>query len=163
MNLICKARASGSNSPEYKKWANKLGKDFLHTHHLCAALHSLRLSQNTIPTNPKTKEYKRFQAQEVINNTSYLEQHAAPTYILFPLIYTTRAEGLIELNNFSEAIQYLKKAIETNKKYTKSYVVLSMLYTKQENKDLAIKTLQEGIENAPNSKILKKRLQKLQK
>lgn len=158
---FCKAKLKPSSQSEVELWTKKLGYDFGHTHHFCAALHSLRLAKTIFPLNPDLKERKRHLLSDATSDIKYMEEKAKPDYALFPFIYTTKAEVLIEQGDKKDAITYLKKAISINNKYKMPYIILSDIYLESDQKQLAKELLEEGVKNIPNSKMLSKRLQKL--
>ena len=92
-----------------------------------------------------------------------MEKNADPHFILFPNIYTTKAEALFALDRPGEAAAYLTKAIEKNKKFTKAYSMLADYYIKTGNKKSANEILQEGLKYSPKSKKLHKKLNDLSK
>jgi len=151
----CKARASSYKTPNFQKWQKRLGKGFTDTHHYCAALHTLRLSQKVKGTS------KRLMLITVTKEIDYMESHVKPGYILFPHIYTTRAEAYIQLKQFVKAFEYFQKAIDTNPKFTKPYALLADFYLSTGNKKNARATLEDGLKHSPQSRQLNKRLKKL--
>ena len=160
---FCKARASNSSTPNYKKWEKKLGHDFLHTHHYCASLHSLRIARSMFPSNRVEQQDKKGLLAFVFDNIKYMEGHAKSTYVLFPHIYTTQAEAYLEAKQPLQAIKYFNKSIQANKKFTKPYALLSDYYKSIKNKKKAISILKEGLKYSPKSRALNKRLAKLSK
>jgi len=159
----CKAKLKPSSPAEVKKWSKKLGHDFGHTHHYCAALHSLRRAKNIFSTTPDKAQYKRHLLGVAIGEIDYMEDKASPSYILFPHIYTTKAEIYLESKQPAAAIEYFNKAITANKKFTKPYALLSDYYVEINNKKGARKILEEGLKYSPKSKHLNRRLNKLVK
>jgi len=160
---FCKARASGDKSLNYKNWAKKLGRDFLHTHHYCAALNTLRQARLMFPKNKSQQQDKKGTLSFIFNNIQYMEDHAKPTYVLFPHIYTTKAEAYLEAKQTTKAIEYFNKAINANKKFTKPYALLSDYYLRIKNKKDALSILEDGLKHSPKSRALNKRIKKLLK
>ena len=162
---FCKAKSSG-NSPEAQLWEKRLdahGAGWLHVHHYCAALHTLRLANNLLPTDADTKMDKRGLYGAVLGEIKYVEEHADPQFVIFPNIYATKAEALFALDRPGEATAYLTKAISKNKKFTKAYKMLADYYIKTGNKKSATEILQEGLRYSPRSRTLQKRLNALSK
>jgi tetratricopeptide (TPR) repeat protein len=160
---FCKAKLKPSSATETELWGKQLGHDFGHTHHYCAALHSLNLANNILATSEDNKQEKRHLLSRVIDETKYMEEHASPNYVLFPNIYTTKAEALFALNQPAEATGYLMKAIAANKKFTKAYGMLAGYYIKIGDKKSANEILQEGLKYSPKSKTLQKKIKALAK
>jgi len=70
---FCWAR-SHPGSPEEQLWKKRLdshGEGFVHVHHYCEALHSLRLAQQMLPTNDDEK---------ITNNIFLTNNHEAFTF-----------------------------------------------------------------------------------
>ena len=160
---FCKAKLKPSSPAETELWAKRLGHDFGHTHHYCAALHSLRVANNIQPINDERKRTKMELYTTAAGEVEYVEKNANPQYVLFPNIYTTKAEALFALDRPGEAVAYLTKAIEKNKKFTKAYSMLADYYIKTGNVKAAIDILQEGLKHSPKSKKLQKKLNTLPK
>jgi tetratricopeptide (TPR) repeat protein len=160
---FCKAKLKPSSPAETDLWAKRLGHDFGHTHHYCAALHSLRVANNIQPINAERKQAKIGLYGSVLGEVEYMEKNANPQYVLFPNIYTTKAEALFALDRPGEAAAYLTKAIEKNKKFTKAYSMLADYYIKTGNAKAATDILQEGLNHSPKSKKLQKKLNALLK
>jgi tetratricopeptide (TPR) repeat protein len=160
---FCKAKLKPSSPAETDLWARRLGYDFGHTHHYCAALHSLRVANAIIPTDADRKQDKMGLYGAVLSEVKYMEDFADSKYVLFPNIYTTKAEALFALNQPGEAAAYLTKAIQKNKKFTKAYSMLADYYIKTGNTKAATDILQEGLKYSPKSKILQKKLNNLSK
>lgn len=159
---FCKAKLSPNATPqEINLWSNKLGPNFMHTHHYCAALHSLRVAQTIYSKTEKAE--KAGWISSALNEIAYMEQHASPTYILFPHIYTTKAEAYLEIDQHINAFTYFNKAITANRKFTKPYALMSDYYVKNNNKKEARIILEEGLKYSPKSKQLNRRLDKLSK
>ena len=159
---FCRAKLSG-DSPLAKLWAERLGSGWLHVHHYCAALHTLRLANNLLPTDADTKMDKRSLYGAVLGEIKYMEEHADPQFVIFPNIYATKAEALFALDQPGEAVVYLTKAISKNNKFTKAYKMLADYYIKTGNKKSATEILQEGLKYSPRSRTLQKRLNALSK
>lgn len=159
----CKAKLKPSSPAETELWAKRLGHDFGHTHHFCAALHSIRVANNIFATNADSKMDKVGLYKSALGDIKYMEEKADPNYMLFPDIYTSKAEALFALDQPGEAVGYLTKAINKNNKFTKAYSLLANYYLKIGNKKSAKETLEEGLKYSPNSKVLKNKLDKLSK
>lgn len=159
----CKARAGKGSPANIKMWKQKIGSAFLHVHHYCASLHSLRLAKNMFPTNKNQQQDKNGLLSAAIGEIEYMESHAEATNILFPYIYTTKAEIYLEANQDTKALEYFNKAINANKKFTKPYALVSDYYKKKGMKKPAREILEAGLKYSPKSKALNKRLKKLSK
>jgi tetratricopeptide (TPR) repeat protein len=160
---FCWARANGDPGRVWEKRFNAHGGGFLHVHHYCAALHTLRLANNILGNDTHSKMEKSGAYGAVISNIEYMENNVDPSSTLFPHMYTTKAEALFALDRPGEAAAYLTKAIQKNKKFTKAYDLLADYYIKTGNKKSANEILQEGLKYSPKSKKLQKKLNDLSK
>lgn len=166
----CKAKFT-PGSPAESLWARRLDKNikdgrlggFGHLHHYCSALHSINIAQQMIPSDEGKKKIQRRFYETATGGIGYMEENADPRFILWPQIYTTKAVALFALDRPSEAVNYLEKAIEKNKKFSKAYSMLADYWSKNGNKKSAIEILDEGLKYSPNSKILIKRRNALSK
>lgn len=157
----CKAKLKPSSPEQTRRWAQKLGSGFGDTHHYCAALHSLRLARSIFSLDRNQQQNKKGLLVEVINNVDYMEAHANPAYILFPAIYTTKAEAYFMSGKTDEAVKYLYKAIKANRKYTKPYKILGDFYLDLGMQKEARDVLEKGLKYSPKSKSLHRRMKKL--
>lgn len=157
----CKAKLKPSSPEQSRLWAQRLGHDFSHTHHYCAALHSLRLARSIISLDRNQQQGKKGLLANVTGEIGYMEAHANPAYILFPAIYSTKAEAYFISGNTDEAVKYLYKAIKSNRKYTKPYKILADFYLDLGRRQDAREVLEKGLKYSPKSKSLQRRMKKL--
>lgn len=156
---FCKARASGGKSQAYQTWEKRLGHGFLHVHHYCSAMHTLRLYRTD---NSYNKIEKARLLQAALGGINYVEENARPNFVLFPHIFVTKADIYLELKKEPEAIRYLKKAVKFNPKFILAYMRLFDVYYKLGEKSQALEVVKKGLEFKPKSKGLKRRLAKLE-
>jgi len=153
----CMARfKSGQDSPEYKMWEGKLGKDFLHTHHYCAGINFINRYYRS-----RSQQDKRFNLNQAQNNLQYMVANADPGYSLMPDVYLNLGVVHSLTNQTAQAITHFNKAIELNPRQPKAYNALSDYYvkTKQSAKALAIVTT--GLRHNPDTKSLQRRYTEL--
>jgi tetratricopeptide (TPR) repeat protein len=144
-------------------WSRRLPGGYAHIHHFCSALHTLNLAQRMLPADEGQKKVQRRLFETVTGGIKYMEDNADPQFVLYPQMYATKAEALFALDQPGGAVNYLTKAIEKNKKFTKAYGKLADYYIKTGDKKSANDILQEGLKHSPNSKILHKKLNALSK
>lgn len=75
------------------------------------------------------------------------------------MLYNSIGNILRDQKKYQEAEDSYRKAISIDSRFTTSYINLAnMLYPYEDNKDLAIAVLQEGVNNNPDDQNLKKLL-----
>lgn len=154
----CKARFGDKKSENYKAWGKRLGHDFLHLHHYCAGLHTLNLANKE--TDIKERNYKLTTA---IGEMGYVLKNASQEFALLPKIYFDQGNIYELLNQPDKAMQDYQKSLSLNTKNSMPYAAMSDLYLKLNNKKEAIAILEKGLKYKPNSKVLRKHLEKLTK
>lgn len=154
----CKARSSGDKSQLYQTWKKRLGSNFIHYHHYCAGLHSINLANSSISKD----EADKFR-NEALKQIEYVLTHGKPDSLLMPKILYDRGQILERLGNNAEAMRAYQKGITLNPRLAPLYAALSDLLMKQNNKEEAVAVLKKGLHYKPDSKSLKKRMEKLNK
>ena len=96
-----------------------------------------------------------------LSEFQYMIDHSDPKLKLFPKLYYERGTVLDELGNTEEAIKSLRKSIEIEPTHALPYATLSELYTKLKMHKEAKEILEEGLKKNQNSKMLTKKLQKI--
>lgn len=154
---FCKARSYSDKHPTYQSWQRRLGGDFIHVHHYCAAL---------LTFNDAHRYTKRVDIAEQLNaamsEIDYVELSSHPNFRLLPHIFKTKADIFLELKNVTNAVTYLNKAIQLNPKFVPAYTRLADIYYEQGQTDEALKMINQALKIKPHSRALNKRLKKLQ-
>lgn len=133
-----------------------------HIHHYCAAMHSFQHSSNIFPSNQKEQQDKKYFLGRVVDNIDYMEEHSTnKNHPIFAEMYNLKGNSMVELGDKSGAIGYFEKALSVNIKYTPAYKSLANLYVKLGQTDMARQTLDKGLEQIPNSGVLKRARQEL--
>lgn len=151
----CKAKMGPGNGlkvpeAEIQKWKQALGPGFMHVHHFCAGLNSLN-STSVAALRVVLKEFE------------YSQKHSPKDFPLQPKISVEKGKLLLRLNRSAEAVSEFQHAIMLKPNYAPAYAALSDYYAQYDQLiDKAKKTLEEGLKHSPNSKMLKRRLAKLQ-
>lgn len=139
--------------PEIEKWQRILGGGFLHVHHFCAGLNTLKILERGIP--------KEDQLIGVLKEFEYTQSHSPKDFPLQPLISVEKGKLLLRLNREADAIREFLHAIKLKPNYTLPYAVLSDFYVKYGQEKEAESLLEEGLKHSPKSKMLKRRLANL--
>ncbi|MCB1879539.1 MAG: hypothetical protein H6964_01945 [Chromatiaceae bacterium] len=138
---------------EIKKWERILGGGFLHVHHFCAALNTLKILDRGTP--------KEYELQGVIKEFDYVLTQSPKNFPLIPLINVEKGKVLLRLNQRGEAVREFLNAIKFKPNYTLPYAVLSDYYVQYGQEEEAKSILEEGLKHSPKSKMLMRRLAKL--
>lgn len=141
-------------NPNVKRWMGILGANYGDIHHYCKGMVLISRADQ----NPKAYSWL---LQRAIGNFDYIIAAAKPEFILLPEVLVKRGEVNERLGQEAEAIKDYYTAIKANKAYSSPYVRLSRLFMKSDDKDKAREILEEGLRNAPTSKLLKRKLGKL--
>ncbi len=153
----CKARLKGSKS-DYKYWSKRISPEFIHMHHYCRGLHLLNKSLAVI--DKKTKNGILLQA---IQEFKYMQNMSSKDFYLRPEIANKAGNAYLRLGKVPEAFKEFSRGIKLNPKYVLNYVGLSKVCRKQGDITKAKEILQRGLKHNPSSKLLKKRLKRLEK
>ena len=141
-----------------KLWMTRLGSDFQHVHHYCWGLFDLYNAHKIF--DKARRDELLFSAIEEMH---YVQQHAAPQFVLQPKISYDIGQIREELGDNSGAMQAYYQSIKLNPKLPMPYAALSDLFKKQKNTKEAIAILEQGLKYKPKSKALLKRLAQLSK
>ncbi len=153
----CKARLNpGKGEAEY--WKKRIGPAFIHIHHYC---HSLNALNKLISVNDK--ETKDRILRRSINGLRYLQDRTTKDFYLRPEIAYKIGNVYYRLGDFLEAAKEFSSGIKLYPKYVLNYIGLSRLSKKQGDIATAKKVLELGLKHNPSSKLLKKRLKRLEK
>jgi len=137
---------------ERPRWEKRMGPDFLHIHHYCAAIHSLRLA------NAATTDHGRAELlNAVVGEIAYVEKLSKPTFFMRAEMSVQKGRAQLRLNQIPAAIQSFNAALKLNPRFPAAYAGIAdgFLMLKQPAK--AIQALDRGIKAVPNSKSLRQR------
>lgn len=153
----CKARKEG-RGPNYDLWQKRFGPNFLHMHHYCSGLHSINLARKTFD-----HKLKSHILETAIKEMETVQHEFSPDFMMQTKIYYDLGNiyEIQERNN--DAMLAYQQSIRLNPKLAFSYSALSDLYKKQNKIAEAIEILKQGLKYKPDSKSLKKHLEKLTK
>ncbi len=150
-----KFKGNDRSHPAWKKWSRIFGKDWQNMHHYCAALNFVNRANKGL--------HKDFNLQRARTNFEYMIKGATPNYILLPDIHVQLGKVYERKGNDTKAAQHFQKAMQLRKDYAPAYVAMSDFYRKRGSHAEALGIAKEGLEAAPKSKALKRRLRELQK
>ena len=153
----CKDRAKGVQSPEFSKWRNTFGDAYIHMHHYCSGIHAEQKAKNIL-----NKGEQDYWLGRVVHQMKYVSGSVNTGHVLYPDLHTRWGWVLSEQGQIAEAMQHYQLAIKAKRNYTLAYARLSELYLKGNQPDEARKILESGLKASPNSKMLKRRLEKLE-
>ncbi len=153
----CKARVKHIKG-EYDSWKKRIGPDFIHLHHYCKGLHQLNKSLGEID-----KGARNLLLQGAIRQFRYVQGHSSKNFHFRPEIANKAGNAYLRLGNVPEAVREFSKGIKLNPKYVLNYVGLSKVCRKQGEIKKAKEILEKGLKHNPSSKLLKKRLKRLEK
>ncbi len=132
------------------------GKSFMHLHHYCWALNAENKANEMFNKRDRDSELGG-----AISDIKYVLTNADPDFILLPDIYNSQARILFSLHRDGEAVLSLEKAIELKPGFVPAVARLSDYYVKIGDKEKAIQTLKNGIDNNENADFLIGKLAKL--
>jgi tetratricopeptide (TPR) repeat protein len=150
----CKDRAKGG--PEFSKWRNTFGEAFIHMHHYCSGIHAEQKAKSVL-----NKGERGWWLGRVVHQMQYVSGSVDTRNVLYPELHTRWGWALSEQGQIAEAIQQYQLAIKAKQNYTLAYAKLSELYLKANQPDEARKVLESGLKASPNSRLLKRKLEKL--
>ncbi len=153
----CKARLKGPKS-DRKYWSKRMWPDFIHMHHYCRGLHLLNKSLGVIDKNEKNSILLK-----AIQEFKYMQNMSSKDFYLRPEIANKAGNAYLRLGKVPEAFKEFSRGIKLNPKYVLNYVGLSKVCRKQGDITKAKEILQRGLKHNPSSKLLKKRLKRLEK
>lgn len=152
----CKAKFDKTTPADKDHWAKRIGPDFQHVHHYCAALHSLNVA-NATPDVSKSN----YLLGEMVNEIQYVEKLSAPTFFLRAEMSVQKGRALARMKKLVPAMEAFNAAIKLNGKFSPAYAGLADVLLSAGQKSEAIKVLEKGIAAAPGSKSLHQRLARL--
>ncbi len=138
------------------QYVDVYGESFMHLHHYCWALNSENKANAMF--NKRDHDAK---LNGALGDMKYILTNASPDFILLPDIYNSQARMLFELRRDSEAVLSLEKAIELKPGYVPAVARLSDYFVSIGDKEKAIQTLKNGIDNTENANFLISKLAKL--
>jgi len=153
----CQDRAKGAQSAEFNKWRNTFGDAFIHMHHYCSGIYAEQQVRNTI-----NKQEKQRMLRAVIAEMQYVSRHCSTRCVLYPELHSRWGWALGVSGQPVGAVEHFQLAIRAKPKYMPAYAKLSDIYIEINQPDEARRVLGEGLKAKPGSRMLQKRLKKLE-
>jgi tetratricopeptide (TPR) repeat protein len=146
---FCKERAKGITHPRAQS-----------LHHYCGAL----LFEARARTAGNQDERIRLLQRAASGMSSWAGKNCTSysQCIFYPDVHTRLARAFSELGQIAEAVKQYQLAIQGKRDYTLAYAGLSDLYVKLNQPDEARNVLEVGLKARPGSKMLQRRIQKLE-
>jgi tetratricopeptide (TPR) repeat protein len=153
----CKARYGKTNSADAENWKRRIGRlGWVHIHHYCSALDHRNKANMASDEETRIKELRG-----AIGGFTYMQENAPRDFILQPEISTQKGRVYLRLNQDGAALKEFYDAIKLNPKYVPAYSELGDYYIDHNEPEEAKKILGIGLKQNPNSKSLKRRLDKI--
>ena len=145
------------NREEQERFNRLMGpQNFRHIHHYCAGL----FLRTRALYFEKTKAERDAALKKSIGEYDYVILRVEPAFPLLPEIFTKKGEALVMLG-LPEAMLPLHHAIRLKPDYWPAYIALSDYFANLGNIEDARKWLRKGLEAAPQSQPLARRLAEL--
>ena len=141
---------------EIDKWNRVLGRDYLHLHHYCQALNAMNKAQRI-----SHDRVRHFHLDFARRNIEYVQRNVSPTFVLLPEINVRKGYVLRFLGEHEAAAREYLAAIRLRPQYAPAYSALSDYYLDLDNREEAVRVLEDGLRQAPNSRTLKRKLSEL--
>ncbi len=110
----------------------------------------------------KNSNNKNYDLQVAKSNLEYVFSHLeSPRYVLLPEINILMGKVYERLGEGFLAIRYYQKAIDIKADFPQGYAVFSDYYKRQGDLEMARELLVKGMEQNPDSIILKRRIDRL--
>lgn len=142
---------------EREKWFGVFGPLYDGMQHYCFAL----MKTNRAMLLARDAKTRRFYLEDSIGEFDFVIDKADDTFILLPEMLTKKAENLIRLERAPVAVYQLERAIAVKPDYWPPYTVLSDLAKSSGDREGARRWLEKGLQAAPDTPALVRRLQEL--
>ena len=145
-------QSAGAYDAKTKPFVDMYGSDFWHLHHYCFGLVNVLRSYTS--GDAKSRE---FNLSRSIFQYDYVLKRITANSMLRPELHVKRAQSLVLMKRGGEAVGDFKKAISLKANYAPAYAYLSDYYKSSGDKNLALKTLEDGLSKVPSDRSLLKR------
>lgn len=143
-------------TPQEAAMCNALLKGLEPPPHYCDCL---RFTQRAVSTSNEAD--KRDSLKQAIDGCDYALGHSDPNSYMRPMVLVSKGRALEIAQRPAEAIQEYEAAIRLNSSYYKAYIGLSDAYLAIGDRKSALQAVESGLQIAPQSTGLQKRLSKL--
>lgn len=108
-----------------------------------------------------SKSQGSFNLDQAVGELSYVISHFGPNYPLCAEAYLKRADAYFQMRKFGQAVGDWNMAIQLNPQSVMAYMGLAEYYSKLKLNDRALEIITTGLRNNPESKLLKRKYEKL--
>lgn len=143
---------------EQRQWVERVGPGFLAMHHYCIAVVAFVRSHRHTNSALDRTGYLSFAEQ----NQTYVVQHVKPDFALLPEVLYRRGQVRVRQGRTDDAIADLEEALRADPRHARASHELASVLLAAGNRSRAEAVLKTGLENAPESKLLKSMLAELQ-
>ena len=147
----------GSNTEEVNRWRSIIGPSFIHIHHYCFAL----IKTNRALLLTRTAQYREFYLRDSLQEFQYVIDRVPEEFVLLPEILTKRGENLVRLSQGPTGVLDFERAAELNPAYWPAYAQMGDYYKSVGQIDKAKAAFESGLEHAPDTAALTRRLAEL--
>lgn len=152
----CKARFAEGTSAGYLRGKKVFGTAWTHMHHYCAGLNLANNAKYEADKSGQAKMYRK-----AIKQFQYMEENTPASWFLRAEIATQKGKAAIGLGDYVLAYNSFTQAIQLKPDYVAAYSGLGKVYIAQGDYDKARQTYEAGLQQKPESKLLKRRLKEL--
>jgi tetratricopeptide (TPR) repeat protein len=150
-----RAHVPGGNSPEdIERWTTLMGQTFIHMHHYCWGL----MDTNRAAFLSKSPQERIHYLSNSILEFDYVITKAPPDFAYLPEILTNKGSNLILLGKGPEGVSVLRRAIDIKPDYWPPYAAMADYFKDNGAPAKAREWLEKGLEAAPNTRALERRL-----
>jgi len=142
---------------EIARWTQFMGGTFNHMHHYCWGLMDTYRA-TMFDRDAQSRKHDLFSS---IGEFDYVITKAPPDFRYLPEMLTKKGENLILLDRGPEGVGELRRAIDIKPSYWPPYATLSDYFKNTGDPKRAREWLEKGLEAAPNTGTLKRRLDEL--
>lgn len=153
----CKDRIQGLDSAAFGKWRRTLGEAYIHIHHYCNGVYAEQKARSALDK----RERERW-LLTVVQEMQYVGRRCQARCVLYPELHTRWGWAMQARGQPVQAIEHFQLAIRSKPKYVPAYAKLSDVYVELKQPDEARRVLAEGLDAKPGSRMLQKRLRKLE-
>lgn len=157
--ILFSEKVPGGNNPdEIARWKSVLGDTFRHLHHYCWGL----MKTNRAMLLARNTQTRQFYLGDSINEFNYVIERAPEDFVLLPEILSRKGQNLIRLGKVPLGMLELERAAQLKPDYWVPYAYMSDYYKESGDLRKAREQLEKGLQAAPDSTALKRRLEELE-
>jgi len=125
-------------------------------HHYCWALiHKMRYFR------ARTTHEKNFRFTQFMNDTDFVLRKSPKDWQYFHIVLIEQAKMMKIRGNYPYSLLKINEALEYKPDYERTYALKSDVYLDMDDKKKAIEAVEEGLKNIPQSRFLRRQLEKL--